>query len=101
VPTADQHSPAFDESVQALTTHPVIVGMAADLYKASPAMLATLTHDDGGPNTRLMALANDRFAELTGQSAPFLGTVPRAVLAALAVLRDATAEEPQPTEMTV
>ncbi|MFB6505553.1 hypothetical protein ACFC07_22320 [Streptomyces sp. NPDC056099] len=82
-------SPAFDQSVTALADHPVITEMATDLLAATPDQLATLMSATGDPNTRFIALANDRFAERTGDHAPFLGTVARAVAARLAELRAA------------
>jgi hypothetical protein len=98
--TAAPLSPTFDESVRTLTTHPVVVEMAIDLHRATPAMLATLTTDEGAPTTQFMTLAADRFAERTdGQRGQFLGTVSRAVLAALAVLRAPLPEQPQPPEI--
>ncbi|MEV0487297.1 hypothetical protein AB0I69_42695 [Streptomyces sp. NPDC050508] len=90
-------SPAFDQSVTALADHPVITEMATDLLGATPGQLSTLVSANGDPNNRFMALANDRFTERTGDHAPFLGTVARAVVARLAELRAAPAPDSAPS----
>jgi hypothetical protein len=88
--TLTDHSPTFAESIRALSGHPAVNEMAADLLKATPQMLATLTDDDGGPTSAFMIVARDRFAERAGgECGPYLGTVARAVLARLAELRAA------------
>lgn len=85
-------SPAFDQSIRDLTAHPVIVEMAEDLNGATPDMLSVLITNGTEPTTRFMTLANDRFAERTdGEHGRYLGTVARAVIAAMNALRD----EPQ------
>ncbi|MGC4950978.1 hypothetical protein ACLQ2N_32905 [Streptomyces sp. DT224] len=80
-------SPAFDNAVTALTAHPAVTEMAQDLLTAPPVMLGLLLTDSGTPTTRFMALANERFTERTGETAPFLGSVARAVQARLTELR--------------
>lgn len=88
-------APAFDKSVRDLTSHPVIVEMAEDLNRASPDMLSVLITNGTDPTTRFMALANDRFAERTGgERGLYLGTVARAVIAAMAELRGEPSAEP-------
>ncbi|MGW7090015.1 hypothetical protein ACWGH2_41900 [Streptomyces sp. NPDC054871] len=71
----------FTTTSPALIDHPAIKDMAVDMFTMTPDMLATLTHDDGTPTTRFMDMANDRFAEATGETAPRLGDVAKAVLA--------------------
>lgn len=89
-------SPAFDQSVRDLTEHPVIVEMAADLNAASPDMLSVLITNGDQPTTRFMPLANERFAERTGgERGRYLGTVSRAVIAAMAQLRGEPSEQPE------
>jgi hypothetical protein len=86
-------SPGFDQSVRELTDHPVVREMAADLNQATPDMLSVLITGGTEPTTRFMALANEHFGAKTGEHGQFLGSVSRAVIAAMAVLRD----EPQET----
>ncbi|AXI91374.1 hypothetical protein SAM9427_37035 (plasmid) [Streptomyces sp. ETH9427] len=89
-------SPTLDASVRALTAHPVIVEMALDLNQASPDQLAVLITGGSDPTDRFMSLANDRFAERTGgQRGEFIGTVARAVITAMNVLRDQPQEAAQ------
>jgi hypothetical protein len=89
-------SPAFDQSVRDLTAHPVVREMAADLNGATPDALSVLITGGTEPTNVLMALANDRFAERTGgEHGPFLGSVSRAVIAAMAELREQPQESAQ------
>ncbi|MEU5181208.1 hypothetical protein AB0G49_14260 [Streptomyces longwoodensis] len=86
-------SPAFDQSIRDLTSHPVIREMAADLNGASPDALSVLITDRTEPTSRFMALANDRFAERTGgEHGPYIGSVARAVIAAMTELRGEPAQ---------
>ncbi|MEU9925075.1 hypothetical protein AB0H51_27970 [Streptomyces griseoluteus] len=88
-------APTFGKSVRDLTSHPVIVEMAEDLNGASPDALSVLITGGTEPTTRFMALANDRFAERTGgERGLFLGTVARAVVAAMAELRGEPSAQP-------
>jgi hypothetical protein len=92
-------SPAFDQSIRDLTDHPVIVEMAEDLNGASPDALSVLIRGGTEPTTRFIELANDRFAERTGgERGRYLGTVARAVIAAMAELRDKPAEPAEPAQ---
>jgi hypothetical protein len=89
-------SPGFDQSVRDLTDHPVVREMAADLNQATPDMLSVLITGGTEPTSRFMGLANARFAERTGgEHGPFLGSVSRAVIAAMAVLREQPQESAQ------
>jgi hypothetical protein len=70
--------------------------MAADLNGATPDALSVLITGGTEPTNVLMALANDRFAERTGgEHGPFLGSVSRAVIAAMAELREQPQESAQ------
>ncbi|WP_328491235.1 hypothetical protein [Streptomyces zaomyceticus] len=71
-----------------LTGHPAVDEMARDLLRATPAALAALVREDGGPTVLFMAAARDRFAERTdGEHGQHMGDVAHAVLARLGELR--------------
>lgn len=92
-------SPAYDQSIRALVEHPVIVEMAEDLNGATPDMLSVLITNGTDPTTRLMTLANDRFAERTqGERGRYLGSVARAVIVAMNELREQPAQPAEPAQ---
>jgi hypothetical protein len=92
-------SPAFDQSVRDMSAHPVIVEMAEDLNGATPDMLSVLITNGTEPTTRFMTLANDRFAERTGgEHGRYLGSVARAVIAAMDELREKPAKPSEPAQ---